>query len=220
MFQGQPVADLTNARTESQLKQMLDQLLAQLPVEGGDAEAGAAGGEPDVAQFVEMGEGILADGDAERAAGIFSQVAEMAPGHPGAIAGLIRALVASGRTDDARAHVAAMAPELGDDPAVRTALTALELAGDRVDDSQLQALRAAAAERPTDMDAQMAYAEAAFAGGDREAAGETLLGMIRTDREWNEGAARARLVKMFEAVGLEDPWAVATRRKLSTVLFG
>jgi putative thioredoxin len=25
---------------------------------------------------------------------------------------------------------------------------------------------------------------------------------------------------MFEAVGLEDPWAVATRRKLSTLLFG
>ena len=44
--------------------------------------------------------------------------------------------------------------------------------------------------------------------------------MIRTDRDWNEGAARARLVKMFEAVGLEDPWAVATRRKLSTILFG
>ena len=35
MFQGQPVADLTNARTESQLKQTLDQLLAQLPVQGG-----------------------------------------------------------------------------------------------------------------------------------------------------------------------------------------
>ena len=32
MFQGQPVADLTNARSESQLKAMLDQLLAQLPV--------------------------------------------------------------------------------------------------------------------------------------------------------------------------------------------
>ncbi|WP_120718133.1 tetratricopeptide repeat protein [Tsuneonella amylolytica] len=220
MFQGQPVADLTSARTESQLKQMLDQLLAQLPVEGGDAEAGVGGGEPDVAQFVEMGEGILADGDAERAAGIFSQVVEMAPDHPGANAGLIRALVASGRTEDARAQAAAIASGLGEDPAVRTALTALELAGDRVDDNELQALRAAAAERPTDMDAQMAYAEAAFAGGDREAAGETLLGMIRTDREWNEGAARARLVKMFEAVGLEDPWAVATRRKLSTVLFG
>ena len=37
MFQGQPVADLTNARSESQLRQVLDQLLAKLPVDGGDA---------------------------------------------------------------------------------------------------------------------------------------------------------------------------------------
>ena len=34
------------------------------------------------------------------------------------------------------------------------------------------------------------------------------------------GAARARLLKIFEAVGLEDPWVVTTRRKLSRVLFG
>ncbi|MCT2559936.1 tetratricopeptide repeat protein [Tsuneonella sp. YG55] len=216
MFQGQPVADLTNARTESQLKAMLDQLLDQLPL-GGDAARQA---KADVAQFVEMGEQVLADGDGERAAGIFSQVVEMAPDDAAAHAGLIRALVAAGRAEDAQAHAAALDEKLAGDPAVRTALSALELAGERVDDSELQALRAAAAERPADMEAQMAYAEAAFASGDREAAGETLLGMIRTDREWNDGAARARLVKMFEAVGLEDPWTVATRRKLSTLLFG
>ncbi|HKR24698.1 MAG TPA: thioredoxin domain-containing protein, partial [Allosphingosinicella sp.] len=34
IFQGQPVADLSTARTESQLTGALDQILAQLPVEG------------------------------------------------------------------------------------------------------------------------------------------------------------------------------------------
>ena len=33
VFQGQPVADLTQARTEGALKQYLDQLLSQLPIE-------------------------------------------------------------------------------------------------------------------------------------------------------------------------------------------
>ena len=41
LFQGQPVADLTNYRSRGQLKQILDQLLTQLPVEGeGAAVAG------------------------------------------------------------------------------------------------------------------------------------------------------------------------------------
>ncbi|MGX7925072.1 tetratricopeptide repeat protein [Tsuneonella sp. HG094] len=214
MFHGQPVADLTNARTESQLKAMLDQLLGQLPV-GAAAEAG-----PDVSEFIAMGDEILAGGDGERAAGIFGQVIEMAPDNAAAHAGLIRALVLAGRTDEARAHADGLDEKLAGDAGVSAARAALDLAGDKVDDSELQALRAAAAERPADMDAQLAFAEAAFAAGERDAAADTLLAMIRTDREWNEGAARARLVKIFEAVGLEDPWVVATRRKLSTVLFG
>ena len=41
IFKGQPVADLTNARTESQLSQLLDQILRQLPIEG-EAQAQAA----------------------------------------------------------------------------------------------------------------------------------------------------------------------------------
>ena len=36
----------------------------------------------------------------------------------------------------------------------------------------------------------------------------------------NEGAARAKLLQFFEAVGLEDPWVSAQRRKLSLLLFG
>src|SRR5690349_3129783 len=38
MFQGQLIADLTSARTESQLKAMLDQVLRQLPVESAEAQ--------------------------------------------------------------------------------------------------------------------------------------------------------------------------------------
>ena len=44
LFQGQPVADLSTARTESQLKQALDQLLAKLPIQAGaDGESAPEG---------------------------------------------------------------------------------------------------------------------------------------------------------------------------------
>src|SRR4028119_1557809 len=45
IFQGQLVADLTPARTEGQLTRLLDQILAQLPVEG-EGEQLAAAAEP------------------------------------------------------------------------------------------------------------------------------------------------------------------------------
>ncbi len=220
MYQGQPVADLTKARTESQLKEVLDQLLAQLPIQGGDADSETQ--QQEVSQFVTMGEEVLAAGDGERAAGIFAQVIEMAPDNAAAHAGLIRALVSSGKMDEARGLIEAVKndPRLADDPLIAQAQSALDLAGTQVDEGELQTLRAAATESPTDMDTQFAFAEATFAAGQREEAADTLLRMIETDREWNEGAAKAKLLQIFEAVGLEDPWVVATRRRLSGILFG
>jgi putative thioredoxin len=213
MFEGQPVADLTSARTESQLRQMLDQLLEKLPV-------GGAGLEAEIAPLVAMGEQVLAEGDGERAAGIFAQIAEMAPEDPAVHSGLIRALIAAGRTDEAQRALDALPEALRNDPLVAQAGSALALATSGVDDGELQVLRAAAAERPADMEAQMAFAQAAFAAGQRDEAAETLLGVIRTEPEWNDGAAKAKLLQIFEAVGLEDPWVSAQRRKLSLLLFG
>ncbi|WP_375291250.1 tetratricopeptide repeat protein [Qipengyuania sp.] len=219
LFQGQPVADLTNARSESQLKQVLDQLLEQLPVQAGGGEADAG---QDVTQFLEIAEQILADGDAERAAGIFGQVVEMAPENGAAHAGLVRALAQADRAEEAQAALARAetVPALVSDPQIALAKSALELAANKVDDGELAALREKASADPADMDARLAYAEAAFAAGQRDAAADELLSMIEADREWSDGAARAKLIQIFEAVGLEDPWVVSTRRRLSRLLFG
>ena len=227
IFQGQPVADLTPARTESQLKGALDQILEQLPIGEGAGAPGAEGqgGEggqqaPDLDQLVAMGEQVLADGDAERAASVFTQIAQIAPDKPEVSAGLIRALVAAGRAEEAQATYDALPPEMQENALVAQAQSALELAGSGVDEGELQALRAAAAERPADMEAQMAFAEAAFAAGQRDEAAEVLLRMIESEPEWQEGAAKAKLLQIFEAVGLEDSWVAGQRRKLSLLLFG
>lgn len=220
IFQGQPVADLTNARSESQLKQVLDQLLEKLPLEAGAGDGAAP--TQDVGQFVEMAEQVLAEGDAERAAGVFSQVIEMAPDNVAAHAGLLRSLVQMGNVEEAKAVMAAIEanPSFANDPQIEAAKSALDLAGNQVDDSELGKLRSDAQSNPANMNKQLAFAEAAFAGGARDEAADTLLAMVAADREWNDGAARAKLLQIFEATGLEDEWVVATRRKLSRILFG
>ncbi|MFV0644727.1 MAG: thioredoxin [Sphingomonadaceae bacterium] len=215
MFQGQPVADLTNARSESQLKQLLDQLLEKLPV-----QAGQGGEQQDIEQFIALGDQVLAEGDEERALGIFSQVIEMAPDNPQAQAGYLGALLAAGQVDAANEALAALDKAVSDDPALQQVKSALALAANRVDDSELAGLRAKADASPEDMDAGLAYAEAAIAAGLRDDAAVKLLDMIARDREWNEGAARTTLLKLFEATGLEDPWVVDQRRRLSRILFG
>ena len=215
MFQGQLVADLTSARTESQLKAMLDQILKQLPVADEAAQADA-----DLEPLIAMGEEILAEGDGERALTVFDQIAEIAPDHPAVLSGRVRALVAANRHDEAEAALAALPEEIAKLPEIERAKSALELARDAKPVDDLAGLAAEVAGNPDNLEKRFELAGGQMAAGDRDAAAESLLGIIASDRDWNEGAARQQLLKLFEVVGLEDPWVSTQRRRLSAILFG
>jgi putative thioredoxin len=212
IYRGQPVADLTNYRTEGQLKKVLDQLLGQLKIEPEGAAPQA-----EIEPLIAMGEQILTDGDAPRAANIFRQVREMAPDNPEAIGGLVRALVAAGESAEAREIIDGLPEKLAKKPEIGRARAALEVASTPSVDTRPLESRLAA--NPDDHEARFELASAKMAVGDRDAAADALLELIGRDREWNDGAARQRFLQLLEAQGLEDPWSSAQRRRLSAVLF-
>ena len=212
MFQGQPVADLTQYRTEAQLGKAIDQLLGQLPVKGEAQDLQA-----EIAPLIAMGESLLAEGDATRAASIFAQVQAMDPGNPDVIGGLVRAVIGEGKPDEARILLDALDAESGKHPAIARARAALELASAPVVD--VSAEQARIATDPDDHEARFAIANAKVAAGNRDAAAEDLLEIIGRDPAWNEGVAKARLLQMLEAAGFDDPWGRGIRRRLSALLF-
>ena len=212
LFQGQPVADLTNYRTEGQIKSALDQLLGQLPVQGEAQELKAQ-----IEPLLAKADQVLAAGDAAGAASIFAQIHDLAPGDPEATGGLTRALVGDGKTDEARALLDSLDTEVAKHPAIARARAALEVAATPVADVSAEEARLDA--NPDDHEARFAIANAKMASGDRDGAADALLEIIGRDKEWNEGAARTRFLQLLEAAGLEDPWGRAQRRRLSAVLF-
>jgi len=212
IHRGQPVADLTNYRTEGQLKQALDQLLAQLKIEPEGAVPQA-----EIEPLVAMGEQVLGDGDAQRAVSIFRQVREMAPDNPDVLGGLARAMIAAGELDEARQLLAELPEDLAAKPGIARASAALELASAPKADTS--ALESRLASNPDDHEARFELAGARMAAGDRDGAADALLEIISRDREWNDGEARKRFLQLLEAQGLEDPWARAQRRRLSALLF-
>ena len=214
MFQGQLVADLTSARTESQLKGMLDQILKQLPVDSVEAQT-----EAEIEPLIAMGEQILAEGDAERALSVFEQIAEMAPDNVEVVSGRVRALIAAGRLDDADAVLAAVPEDAAKSPEIDRARAALDLARSAPPAADLQPLIAAAEADPDNLQARFDLANAQMAAGERDAAADSLLSIVARDREWNDGAARTQFLKLLEVVGLEDPWVSGQRRRLSAILF-
>jgi putative thioredoxin len=212
LFQGQPVADITNYRTEGQLKRILDQLLAQLPVKGAAQDLAAQ-----VEPLIAMAEEVLGEGDAARAESIFSQIREMDPDNPAVIGGLARAMVESGKLAEARTLIDSLSQEQSAHAAVSRARAALELAAAPAADVSAEEARLAA--NPDDHEARFTIAQARMAAGDRDAAADELLEIIARDKDWQEGAARTLFLQMLEAAGIEDAWARAQRRRLSALLF-
>src|SRR5687767_11552201 len=191
-YQGQPVADITSYRTEAQLKSVLDQLLTQLKM----ADSGAPP-QADIEPLMAMGEQILVEGDAARAASIFRQIGDMAPDNADVAGALARALVAAGELQEAEALLAALPADSADTAAIEARLAA----------------------NPDDHEARFELAGAKAAGGDRDGAADALLEIVARDKDWNEGAARKRFLQLLEAQGLEDPWARSQRRRLSALIF-
>ena len=210
---GQPVADLTNYRTESQLKRAIDQLLGQLKIGGEQGEAQA-----EIEPLIAMGEEVLAEGDAARAVSIFQQLQETAPDNPAVIGGLARALLGAGERDQAKAVLDSATADAARHADVSRARAIFETA-EAAPQEDSAALEARAAANPDDLDAAYELAGARMAAGDRDGAADLLLELIAKDRDWNDGAARKRLLQLIEAQGLEDAWARSQRRRLSALLF-
>jgi len=212
IYRGQPVADLTNYRSEGQIKKALDQLLTQLKIEPEGATPKA-----EIEPLIAMGEQVLGEGDATRAVNIFAQVREMAPDNVEVIGGLARAQVAAGEIEEARAMLDALPEDQAKTPEISRARAALEVAS--VPAADIAALESRLAANADDHEARFELALAKMAAGDRDAAADQLLEIVRRDRDWNSGAARQRFLQLLEAQGLEDPWSGAQRRRLSAVLF-
>ena len=217
LFQGQPVADLTQARTEAQLTKALDELLEKLPI-----QASNEGDVPpeQLEAMIAAAEEALQSDEANSAFEIYRQILSVLPDNLDAVSGMIRAMVALGEHEQAQQLV----DQLPEDQKARTpivrAQTAITMAKESKSPDELDGLKHDYAAKPEAHDKGYELANALFAAGERDKAAEILLSIIAQDRDWNEGAARSRLLEIFELVGLTDPWTAQNRRKLSAVLFG
>jgi putative thioredoxin len=80
-------------------------------------------------------------------------------------------------------------------------------------------LEARVAADPSDHQARFDLAQALHANGQVAEAVDALLELFRRDREWNEGAAKAQLMTIFEALKPTDPIVLRGRRRLSSMIF-
>jgi putative thioredoxin len=203
---GQPVDGFMGALPESQVVAFLERL-----TKGKIADEG-----PDL---MKAAEDALAAGNAADAADIYAQILAKDSSSIPALAGLARCYVATGNTEQASKTLAMIPEAKQNDPAVAAARAALEIAEQAKSLGPIDELQQKVAADPLDHQARFDLAAALNVKGDRTAAADHLLSIVKRDRKWNEDGARKQLVTFFEAWGPADPATLEGRKKLSSILF-
>ncbi len=204
--QGRPVDGFMGVIPESQIKLFVDRL-------------GGASMEQEVEPLLAQAAESLKLGDVGGAAQGFMAVLQLDPANAKAIAGMARIALQNGDADEAREILAMAPPEKANDPEIAGVRAALELAANAEAAGDTGALAMKVANEPDNHQARFDLAEALSARGDLQHASEHLLHIIAADRDWNEGAARTQLLKIFEAAGPMSDVAKQGRRRLSAILF-
>ncbi len=208
-WQGQPVDGFQGALPPSQVNEFVAKIAAMGP--GAEDEG--------LAEAVAAAEAMLAEGDATGAAETFAAVLTEEPENAAAYAGLVRCSIALGDLDQAEAILNGAPAAIASAPDLDAVHAQLALARAAANAGPVADLAAAVAADPDDHQARLDLAIALHAKGESGEAVDHLLDLFRRDREWNEGAAKAQLFQIFDALPAKDPVVLAGRRRLSSMIF-
>jgi putative thioredoxin len=203
---GQPVDGFVGALPESQVKAFIARVAG--PAGPSDAEA-----------LVAEGEALLAAGDVPAAGERFAAALKSEPESVPAVAGLAKALLASGEVDRARQTLDMLPASANGDARVAAVRAQIGLMAQTAELGDRSSLEARIAADPADMQARFELALLLNSEGDRDGAVDRLLEIVRKNRSWEEEKARKQLLQFFEAWGPMDEATRAGRRQLSSLLF-
>ena len=207
-YKGQPVDGFQGALPPSEVKAFVEKVAAMGPEEdNGLADAIAAA------------EAMLAEGAAADAAETFAAVLSEEPNNPLAYAGLVKSYLALGEIDQAEAILNGADASISAHPALEAVAAQIALAREAENAGPVSELAAVVEAEPDNHQARFDLAIAQHARGDVQSAVDTLLELFRRDREWKDGAAKAQLFKIFDALDPKNPVVLHGRRKLSSLIF-
>ncbi|MEM7197702.1 MAG: tetratricopeptide repeat protein [Pseudomonadota bacterium] len=209
--QGQPIDGFGGAQPASKIAEFIAGVLEKAGIE----DSGT------VVELIGEGEALLTAQDWQAAQAVFSQVLHAEPQNTQALQGLFHALLAQGQDDDVRTMLEGLDEDLRNDDALKPIIAKLALRqqGELASADDLADLHARIARNPQDFDARFDLGQALYATGETWPAMEEFLAILAWDWDWNDGAAREKMLTIFAALGPQDPLCIKGRRRMSSLRF-
>ena len=206
---GRPVDGFMGAVPESQIREFIDKIAGPA---GADEKA-------EIEALLAEAKALFDAGDLGGAADLYGALLQADPENAAALAGIAECMIAAGQPENARQMLTNLSEAVAADPAVAAVVKKLDQIEEARKLGDPAALEQALAQDPDDHAARLKLAKIRNVEGDRQAAADHLLYIMKRDRAFEDDGARRELLQFFDVWGPKDPATIAARRKLSSILF-
>ena len=206
---GQPVDAFQGAVPNSEIDAFVARVIE---ASGGEVNGG-------LSDALKSAEEMLEDGAASDAAEVFSAIIEEDNQNVKAYSGLARAKLDLEDIEGAEAVLNGVPADISDSPEIEAVFAKIALARQALDVGPLSELEAVVVSDPSNSKARFEYSQALYAADNIDEAVAQLLELFRRDSDWNDGAAKAQLFTIFDALEPNDSIVLNGRRKLSSMIF-
>jgi len=207
---GQPVDGFQGAKTPAEIREFVKKVISLGPNNKEEEGLDAA---------IEMAEKMLEDGEFSDALEVFLAIIDQDPKIGIAYSGLVRSYLGLGELNKAQDVITNLPKDMENIKDLSPIRAQLELATQAASYASIDDLKLLVISEPKNYKAQMELAVLMHSNGDTEEAIEKLLVILKNDIEWDEGSAKAQLIKIFDSMKANDPIALKGRRQLSSIIF-
>ncbi len=203
---GKPLDAFQGAQPESKIEAMVDKMIEATP-----------GNE--IPKLIEEADQLFSDQKFEESLKLFESLVGMDPGNPRIIAGMLRCLIQIKRFDDANEMFDSFDEKILENDEIMKIKKLLEATNKEdngiLDEKLIQEVN----NDPKNMDLRFKLANSYLSLSETEKGFNELLKIFEQNPNWNEEAAKKKLLEFFDLLGFNDPNVVEARKRLSSMMF-
>ena len=202
---GKPIDAFQGAQPESKVEAMVDKMIEATP-----------GNE--IPKLIEEANQLFVDQKFDESLKLFESLVGMDTGNPKIIAGMLRCLLQLKRFEDAKEMLDSFDLKLLEDENIAKIKKLIETTNNN-DESLDKKLILEVEAEPENMDLRFKLANSYLSLNEIEKGFGELLTLFEQDPNWNEEAAKKKLLEFFDLLGFNDPNVIEARKKLSSMMF-
>ena len=203
---GKPIDAFQGAQPESKIEIMVNKMI--------DATPGN-----EIPKLIDEADQLFKDEKFDESLNIYEKLVGMDPGNQKIIAGLLRCLIQLKRFEYANEMLESLDEKILESEEILKIKKLINSSSQKDIGVSCEKLSEDLKTKPDDKDLRFKLAECYLSSSEIKKGFDELLKLFEQDSNWNESAAKKKLLEFFDLLGFNDPNVIEARRKLSSMMF-